>query len=81
MVSEQNPAKVRPDTADDKQAGHSVPVSIRFADPRLEKLVRKAAVESDTNRSAFIAEAAVRAAREVLQLKREADFQAYLDAA
>ena len=81
MVSEQNPAKVRALTADDKNTGHSIPVSIRFADPKLEKLVRKAAVESDTNRSAFIAEAAVEKARAVLNLKREADFRAYLDAA
>jgi uncharacterized protein (DUF1778 family) len=79
MSSVDNLGKVRAGTTTDKDAGH--PVSVRFPDARLEKLVRKAAVELNTSRSAFIVEGAIRLAREVLKLQREADFQAYLDAA
>lgn len=79
MSSVDNPAKVGAKPTTDKDTGH--PVSVRFPDPRLEKLVRKAAVERNTNRSAFIVEGAVRLAREVLKLQREDDFRAYLDAA
>ena len=79
MSSTDNPVNVQADPTDGKDITGSRPVSVRFPDPRLEKLVRKAAVERDTSRSEFMVEAAVAAAREVLKLKRESDFRAYLD--
>ena len=72
--------KVQAGTGPDK-AATSAPVSIRFPDVRLARLVRRAAAERDTTRSAFIVDAAVKAAREVLRLQREDDFQRWLDAA
>jgi uncharacterized protein (DUF1778 family) len=76
MSSVDQPVKVQAGTGAGKDAG---PVSVRFPDARLEKMVRRAAVEIDTSRSEFMVAAAVKAAREVLKLQREADFLAYLE--
>jgi uncharacterized protein (DUF1778 family) len=80
MTSVDDAAKVQADS-DPGKATTPPPVSIRFTDARHAKLVRLAAAERDTTRSAFIAEAAVKAAREVLKLQREDDFNRWLDAA
>jgi uncharacterized protein (DUF1778 family) len=79
MSSADIPAKVPTETAGGKETTGSVPVSVRFPDPRLEKLVRTAAVEADTSRSEFIVAASITAARDVLKLKRESDFQRWLE--
>jgi uncharacterized protein (DUF1778 family) len=63
-----------------KDAAHVI-ASVRIPDLRLNKLIRMAAIERDVTRSEFMAEAAVRVAREVLRLQREEDFRDWLDAA
>lgn len=78
MASDVTNPKLPAEESDDKSAA---PVSVRFSDRRLKKLVRKAAAELDKSRSEFMAEAAVQAARTVLKLQREEDFQKYLEAA
>jgi len=55
-------------------------VSVRIP-IKLARLVRQAAASRNTTRSAFMAEAAVQAARAEMKLLRDEDFQRYLEAA
>jgi hypothetical protein len=74
-TSEQAP-NVRPESGG---VHRSKPTTVKFADWRHEKLVRRAAVEENISRSAFIAEAAVEKARRKLRLSRDADFEQWLE--
>lgn len=80
MTSEHKPVNIVAESVVVKDARHVI-ASVRLADFRLNKLIRMAAIEANLTRSEFMAEAAVKAAREVLRLKREEDFRAWLDAA
>lgn len=80
MTSEHKPVNIVAESVVVKDARHVI-ASVRLADFRLNKLIRMAAIEANLTRSEFMADAAVKAAREVLRLKREEDFRAWLDAA
>ncbi len=77
MTSRNAPASLPPHDTENK---NTATISVRMP-VQLARLVRQAAAKRDTTRSAFMAAAAVTHARMVMELQRDADFQAYLDAA
>lgn len=77
MTSENSTANLAPNPP---AVQNTVTVSVRMP-VKLAWLIRQAAAKRDTTRSAFMAALAIREAREVMQLQREADFLAWLETA